>query len=91
MTLISRLRRWLSPACAVSRPRALYYVTLALLAGTLLAAHHLATREHREARLLAVATHACQFEFALPLVFVRVPPLARGATKSNKILARKEK
>lgn len=81
MILTARLRRWLSPACAVPRLRALYYVTLALLAGTLLAAHHLATREHREARLLAVATHACQTQTALPVIFVR--PALRGpaATK----------
>ena len=82
MTLVSRLRRWLSPACAVPRLRALYYVTLALLASTLLAAHRLAVREHREARLLAVAAHACQLPARLPVVFVHVPPV-RAAVKTQ--------
>ena len=70
----SGCRRFFSPACAVPRLRLFFFASTAALSLTLLAAHHLATREHREARLLAVATHACQFQSALPVVFVRVPP-----------------
>ena len=88
---VSGCRRFFSPAHAVPRLRILYYTALAALAVTLLATHGLVAREHREARLLAAATHVCQIQAALPVVFVRVPPLARGATKPNKILAREEK
>ncbi len=80
MTLSSRIHRWLSPACAVPRLRVCYYTALALLAVTLLAAHHEAVREHQEARLLTVASHACQIPAALPVIFVR-PPM-RAATKA---------
>ena len=86
MTLVSCIRRWSSPACAVPRLRALYYVTLALLAGTLLAAHRLAVREHREARLLTVAAHVCQLPARLPVMFVRLTAArgqAVGKAKTN--------
>ena len=88
---VSGCRRFFSPAHAVLRLRICYYVTLAALAVTLLVGHRLAVRAHRDARLLAVASHVCQIQAALPVVFVRVPPLARGATKPNKIRAREEK
>ena len=74
-------RRFFSPACAVPRLRACYYSALAALAVTLFAAHHLAAHEHREARLLSVASHACQIQAALPVVFVRVPPVRWAAMK----------
>ena len=70
----SGFRRFFSPACAVPRLRICYYAALAALAVTLLAGHRLVTREHREARLLAAATHVCQLTARLPVVFVRVPP-----------------
>jgi hypothetical protein len=87
MTLVSRIRCWLSPACAVPRLRVCYYTALAILAVVLLAAHRLAVREHRDARLLAVAAHACQTQTALPVVFVRVPP-SRAAVKANSNIRR---
>ena len=77
MTLISRLHRWLSPAGAVQRLRILYYTALAALAVTLFTAHRLTTREHRATRLLSVASHVCQLQAELPVMFVR-PTAARG-------------
>jgi hypothetical protein len=70
---VSGCRRFFSPACAVPRLRILYYTALAALAVTLLAAHRLVVREHQDARLVTVATHACQLTARLPVVFVRVP------------------
>ena len=77
----SGFRRFFSPAGAVPRLRVCFYLTVAALGLTLVLTHRLVTREHREARLLAVATHACQFRSGLPVVFVRVPPIARAAIK----------
>ena len=97
MTLTSRLRHWTSPAWAVPRLRALYYVTLALLAVTLLAAHRLEHRAHQDARLLAVASHACQTQTAPRVIVVRVPPTPRAAIEAKTNMhrtpqpARKEK
>ena len=88
---VSGCCRFFSPARRPAHLRICYYVTLAALAVTLLVGHRLAVRAHRDARLLAVASHVCQIQAALPVVFVRVPPLARGATKPNKIRAREEK
>ena len=68
----SEFRRFFSPAGAVPRLRVCFYLTAAALGLTLVLTHRLVTREHREARLLAVATHACQFQAALPVVFVKV-------------------
>ena len=90
----SGFRRFFSPACAVPRLRICYYAALAALAVTLLAGHRLVTREHREARLLTVASHACQIRAALPVVFVHVPPVAAAEkTKPNtrRAAAAKEK
>ena len=69
---VSRFRRFFSPSMAVPRLRILYFTALAALAVTLVAAQRLATREHREARLLTVASHACQIQAVLPVVFVKV-------------------
>ena len=74
MTLLSRLRYWTSPACAVPRLRVCYYATTAALGLTLLAAHRLVLCEHREAALLRTADTACQLSAALPFIFIRVPP-----------------
>ena len=71
---VSGLRRFFSPACAVPRLRVCFYLTAAALGLTLVLTHRLVTREHREARLLAAATHVCQLTARLPVVFVRVPP-----------------
>ena len=87
----SGFRRFFSPACAVPRLRLFFFVSTAALGLTLALTHRLMVREREDARLLTVATHACQVQSALPVVFVRVPPLARGATKPNKVLERKEK
>jgi hypothetical protein len=81
---VSGFRRFFSPACAVPRLRILYYSALAILAITLLGAHRLLLREHREARLLAAATHVCQIQAALPVVFVRVSPAAVWAGTKTK-------
>ena len=96
MTLTARLRRWLSPACAVPRLRVCYYTAVAILAVTLVASHRLAVREHREARLLAAATHVRQLSARPPVVFVRVPPAPRAVVNPNirrapAAAARKEK
>ena len=80
---VSGFRRFFSPAHAVLRLRILYYSALAILAITLLGAHRLLLREHREARLLAFASHACQIQSALPVVFIRVLPLARATMKAK--------
>ncbi len=87
MSVLSRsvagFRRFFSPARAVPRLRVCFYLTAAALGLTLVLTHRLVTREHREARLLVVATHACQFQSALPVVFVRVLPVARAAMKAK--------
>ena len=89
---VSGCRRFFSPACAVRRLRILYYTTLAALAVTLFAAHRLATREHRATRLLSVASHACEIQAALPVVFVRVPPASElTSLKTKPDVAREEK
>ena len=79
----SGFRKFLSPSMAVPRLRILYFATLAALAVTLLVAHGLVAREHREARLLAVATNACQLPARLPVIFVRPPTRATVKTQPN--------
>ncbi len=81
---VSGCRRFFSPQCAVPRLRVCFYATAAALGLTLVLTHRLVTREHREARLLTVATHVCQLPARLPIIFVR-PPLRQAAvkTKSN--------
>ncbi len=62
MTLLSRLRYWTSP----SRSTRWAATALGL---TLVLTHRLVVREHRDARLLAIATHVCQIQaekFAVP-------------------------
>ena len=81
---VSGCCRFFSPAHAVLRLRILYYSALAILAITLLGAHRLLLREHREARLLAFSSHACQIQSALPVVFVRVSPAAVWAGTKTK-------
>jgi hypothetical protein len=68
---------------AVPRLRVCYYTTLAILVGTLVLAHRLVVREHRDVRLLTVAANACQLPTALPVIFVRVPPVGRAAMKNK--------
>ena len=67
----SGCRRFFSPACAVPRLRVCFYITAAALGLTLVLTHRLVVREHRDARLLAVATHVCQIQAALPVIFLR--------------------
>ena len=79
---VSRFRRFFSPSMAVPRLRLFFLVSTAALGGTLVLTHRLVVREHREARLLAVASHACRISARLPVVFVRpavvkVPPKIR--------------
>ena len=69
---VSGCRRFFSPSMAVPRLRVCFYATAAALGLTLVLTHRLVTREHREARLLTVASHACQIQAALPVVFVKV-------------------
>ena len=89
---VSGCRRFFSPAHAVLRLRICYYVTLAALAVTLLVGHRLAVRAHRDARLLTVASHVCQIQAALPVVFVRVPPASElTSLKTKPDVAREEK
>lgn len=83
MGISTGLSRFLAPQCATTRLRICYYSALAALAVTLLVSHGLAVREHREARLLAVATHVCQLSAGLPVVFVHVPPAPQAAVNSN--------
>ena len=75
-------RKFLSPEMAVPRLRVCYYATAAALGLTLLAAHRLVLREHREAALLRTADTACQLSAALPVIFIHVPP-AQPARKEK--------
>ena len=81
MSIISRLHRWASPACAVPRLRALYFVSLALC-GTLLIMLHIALAcAQRLAHALTVETRAA---VAVPHVIVlRVPPSLQAATMTK--------
>lgn len=57
MTPVSRVHRWLSPACAVPRLRALYFAALGLCAVLLVLLHLAIAGEHHLETALTAATH----------------------------------
>ena len=78
MTLVSRIRRWLSPACAVPRLRVLYVTALALCGALLVMLHISIAGEQRLAHALTVETRAA---VAMPRVIIVRAPLVTRATK----------
>ena len=71
MSIISRLRHWTSPACAVPRLRVLYLCSLALCGASLVMLHLALAGEQRLAHALTVETRAA---VAAPrFIILRVP------------------